>query len=801
MTTYTVTIGIVDNGSIYGTLRYGIENTTESTIEIDQNVEEIFIDSEIIINRDLTIKGLLSSNDERTLISSRNQTNNGSIFNINGNYNITFENVNFERESDDTVNIRAISYYNSNKKLVLLNCDFTKFNGITNLGSPQGVAIELFNSSKLDVSNCNFYDMISIYGCIAIIQDVPINDVGYNIDNCEFNNCGIYAYSDNSFLELNIDDSTFNNNDTQIYYAIYFISTNSNINLNSVKCNNFDFTIYLDNNSTINDLPNVKINDLTINYSEDETVNYTSNYGIIVRGNFNITVDKINCYNCNSAIHIREKEPIENVFPSLEIICSEGDTNSETFTGSVINNCSFEGIYIEGNYEVNIDNLSCEGSEYGLSITRFQNVNNTSPVSITNSFFTNCINTGIQMEYIDNTVSMENVHIDNCGERCLNIAYINECNVNKCTFEGTSFALSHVDINDTNISSCTFRNNERGISINSNDTCNINIINSLFYDNSDGLMLNVDNNYVSLINNTFTDNNQNGLFIGNNDNDNDNYELKILNCLIANNETDVFIIGGITGLFENNLISNANTVIQNMFSSPTNIVGTDTVPLVNINLGDITEYSDSYYSKTYVVPILPGSIAIGAGNVDYIPSDVEFDQRGSPYYRIINDSVDIGSYQLQENPVPCFTGDSIVLTRNIETKEISETRADHVYSGIHEVFDTSNKKFIPVRHNVVSKGPNRIMVIQPNAISQGKPKYKLEITDGHKILINGQEIKARRVKQAKRIKKKIDKIYTICTDEQVPIWINGLDVFTWKTSEWNRYARKRQTVWNENNPK
>lgn len=53
------------------------------------------------------------------------------------------------------------------------------------------------------------------------------------------------------------------------------------------------------------------------------------------------------------------------------------------------------------------------------------------------------------------------------------------------------------------------------------------------------------------------------------------------------------------------------------------------------------------------------------------------------------------------------------------------------------------------------------------------------VTSGHRIMINGKEVKARDILQGKKVNIIPQKIYTICTEKRIPIKINGLDVITW----------------------
>lgn len=68
-------------------------------------------------------------------------------------------------------------------------------------------------------------------------------------------------------------------------------------------------------------------------------------------------------------------------------------------------------------------------------------------------------------------------------------------------------------------------------------------------------------------------------------------------------------------------------------------------------------------------------------------------------------------------------------------------------------------------------------------------------------MLNGKEIKPRNIPNAKRIRKTPEKIYSICTEERIPIIINGLDVMSWGYNEWLEKSNKCGISWINNNPK
>ena len=126
----------------------------------------------------------------------------------------------------------------------------------------------------------------------------------------------------------------------------------------------------------------------------------------------------------------------------------------------------------------------------------------------------------------------------------------------------------------------------------------------------------------------------------------------------------------------------------------------------------------------------------------------------------------------------CFAGYSIVYTRNLLTGEICNTLASAVKAGVHEVYNTREQKFVPVMLNVNAGTTKRYRKIKAHSLGHNKPFEDFYVTNGHRILINDVEIKARCVPGAKTVKVKPEPIYSIYTDDKCPILINGLDVMT-----------------------
>jgi len=217
----------------------------------------------------------------------------------------------------------------------------------------------------------------------------------------------------------------------------------------------------------------------------------------------------------------------------------------------------------------------------------------------------------------------------------------------------------------------------------------------------------------------------------------------------------------------------------------------NTITPIDPLLNPLGNYGGPTQSRTLQI----ASTCINAGNVANIPPGTIYDQRGPGFPRIIAGNVDIGAVEFS---LVCFSGESLVLTKNKSTDEISEIKAKDVYPDMHEVFDTINKKFISIEHNIITGPITRYMKIEKNSLGENKPNEDFLVTAGHKILYNGIEIKASKIPGAKRIKVKPENVYTICTTEKTAIQINNLDVITWGKAEWLDYSTNRGITWEKN---
>jgi hypothetical protein len=170
------------------------------------------------------------------------------------------------------------------------------------------------------------------------------------------------------------------------------------------------------------------------------------------------------------------------------------------------------------------------------------------------------------------------------------------------------------------------------------------------------------------------------------------------------------------------------------------------------------------------------------------------DQRG--FARIVFGTVDIGSVEIES--IVCFSGDSVVMTKNSINGQICDILAKDVVSDIHQVFCMKSNEFVPVKLNVVTGLANRFMKLAKNSLGCNQPNRDFFVTSGHKLLINGNEVKARNIPEAIVARKKLQEVYTICTEKETPIFINGLAVMTWSEDKFLAYAKEKNMRWHNN---
>ncbi|MEM3063414.1 MAG: hypothetical protein QW303_07720, partial [Nitrososphaerota archaeon] len=132
----------------------------------------------------------------------------------------------------------------------------------------------------------------------------------------------------------------------------------------------------------------------------------------------------------------------------------------------------------------------------------------------------------------------------------------------------------------------------------------------------------------------------------------------------------------------------------------------------------------------------------------------------------------------------CYSGNSLVLTKNILTQEIKEIPAKKVLSNKHLVYSVTDKKFIPVKYNIVTGPTTEYYLIKKHLLDENEPFEDLYVTPGHIILYKGNYTKAKNIPGATKVQVEPEKVYSICTNKKKTILVNGLPLLTWGFNDW-----------------
>ncbi len=448
---------------------------------------------------------------------------------------------------------------------------------------------------------------------------------------------------------------------------------------------------------------------------------------------------------------------------------------------------------------------------------------NTFDVTITNSRFENnlCVNLGGGAVKINSNGTSEitdcvfqgNSTTNNSGG-AINLSAFGTSTINRCTINSnTAFDLGGGIYSTVTILlyNTTISNNSAGaaavgggIVIQSSSTDN-RIVNCTFsgnFSNSGGGMAVINTPSLSLIGTTISNNSistasGSGVWLSSS-------TLTTGNTVIAFNplgsNPDFLISSSTINSLGGNFIGNGDGT-GTAFTQPTDQVGTTLSP-INPLLFPLGNYGGP--TLTMLPRYVPLSPLINAGDSTIIATEYTAPQlqtSGQPIdqrdlLRIINGTVDIGS--VEAGQIFCFSGKSLVLTKNILTCEIKEIFAEDVYSDTHQVYDIDTQTFIPIEFNMVNGPVLRFYKIVKNSIDSNVPSEDFYITSGHKIRINDKIIKVRDVPQSVRVKTKPQKVYSICTKNETAILINGMAVMTWSKDNFLSHAKKYNIIWTNN---
>lgn len=459
-------------------------------------------------------------------------------------------------------------------------------------------------------------------------------------------------------------------------------------------------------------------------------------------------------------------------------------------------------------------------------------INNNNDTNMNDIVFANNSTTASSTVYIFNsTVALSNVIFSNntavnsvAIASILSTMTIFNCNIfnNICTqtngafvsISGGTASINNISIHD---------NNARAVNISASAI--VNISNSSLYNNITGIVCS-NTSITNIVNTTISNNTAitSTTFPGGamNIDLRNGGSVSMINSTISDNSS---VTGGALNIFSTNVgpVTIGNTIVAqntNLDDTPSDITGTFTS--LGTNLFGVFDNStasgviasDLYGSQvspldamlqplsdnggpTLTMALVADSPAVDAGNEAIIPAGVIYDQRGPFFSRITGPSVDIGAFEYVL-AVVCYSGDSLVLTKNIHTNEIAEIPARQVYSNAHLVYNVTDNCFVPIKLNIITGKISRMIVIPKDLFGENIPNANFYVTSGHYLMINGAKIKARHVPGRLRLKVQPQNVYSICTDTESIIKVNNLDVTTWAYDKFMVKSKTRGLNWHNN---
>lgn len=155
-------------------------------------------------------------------------------------------------------------------------------------------------------------------------------------------------------------------------------------------------------------------------------------------------------------------------------------------------------------------------------------------------------------------------------------------------------------------------------------------------------------------------------------------------------------------------------------------------------------------------------------------------------------NVNLDNISIIPAAVICFSGNSLVQTKSIETGEIKEIPAKLVSPLKHLLFSDTAKMYVKFSRNAKCSMTDTFILIPKDAINPNEPHTDFLITPGHKVKVNGVTMKAKQVPGAKKVKVEPEPVYTFISHYEDTVIVNGMKVKTWSNYSWNKLVRTRK---------
>lgn len=134
--------------------------------------------------------------------------------------------------------------------------------------------------------------------------------------------------------------------------------------------------------------------------------------------------------------------------------------------------------------------------------------------------------------------------------------------------------------------------------------------------------------------------------------------------------------------------------------------------------------------------------------------------------------------------IACYRDDVRFNVMNVMTGEMLVLPVSEIRSDRHLIYEAGQRSYVSIVHNVVFPPITKF-------IRLSAPEGEVHLTPGHKVIVEGYEIKAIDVPGRSRVRCEPSPVYSIILKERGVIVSNGLEMIADGEQEWNRFTALR----------
>lgn len=150
---------------------------------------------------------------------------------------------------------------------------------------------------------------------------------------------------------------------------------------------------------------------------------------------------------------------------------------------------------------------------------------------------------------------------------------------------------------------------------------------------------------------------------------------------------------------------------------------------------------------------------------------------------VVRDTILVDDYWLSTSPV-CYTGDTLIRSINLSSGLLEDARADQIMPSSHHILNLEGEE-IEIVENVVSGPTERLVTFPKGSLGNGLPTGDLRLTRGHKLVVDGKEIRAGDHPMGIYGRCPPTLVYSIVCPTRQHIYANNQPVVAFGLDEWN----------------